>query len=151
MREELEKRVKNYRWLLIIVLLTLSWVRLFLILDVIPSPKEESFFTGAMDGLLIGFHIGLMIVLSTIIIKLKRALKDEKKMKSYYIFLTDERNILIKTKSGVPLNIINAYIFVVIGYLLQSISMYISIACIIVALYLLVQSIFLKIYYQKIM
>ncbi len=150
-RNELEKRIKNSMWILVIIMGMMSVVRLFFILNIFPEPVEENFFTGAMDGLLIGFHIGLIVVISIGIIKLKKSLKDEEKMKNYYIFITDERNILIKTKSAVPLNIINAYLFIIVAYLMQSISIYISLTCVIISFYLIIQSIILKLYYTKTM
>ncbi len=150
-RAELEKKIKLYVLLFAMIGCSMAGLRIFFILNILPEAKGQDFITGSMNGFFIGFHIGLMVFVSLIIVKIKQSLKDEKKMKKYYTFIHDERNVLIKTKSAIPLNIVNAYLIVLAAYVLQGINRYISFTCIAIAIALIVQVILLKIYYRKTM
>ncbi|KRN88375.1 hypothetical protein IV53_GL000339 [Ligilactobacillus ceti DSM 22408] len=83
--------------------------------------------------------------------KIKIAIKNDEMMKKYYTFMNDERRVLIKTKSGIPLNIVNAYVIVLASHLFQGINIYISVTCLIIAVLMIFQMIILKFYYMKTM
>ncbi len=150
-RLQLEKKIKLYLLVLAMIGCSMSGVRVFFVLNLLPEAAGQGFFNGAIDGFFIGFNSGLLILISTIIIKMKSSLKDETKMKKYYTFITDERNVLIKTKSAIPLNIVNAYLIVLIAYILQGVNIYISLTCVAISVALIIQVIILKLYYMKTM
>ncbi len=150
-RIELEKKIKYYILILAMIGCSMSGIRIFFILNIFPEAKGEDFITGAMDGFFIGFNVGLLLFISMAIIKIKKSLKDERRMKKYYTFINDERNVLIKTKSAIPLNIVNSYLIVLAAYVLQGINVYISLTCVAIAIFLIIQLIVLKLYYMKTM
>ncbi len=148
-RKELKKKLRTYQLVMILLALMPSNLRLLQKLNIFVPISDENFASGTMDGFIIGLHLGLIAILAFMVIKLSKAFSDDGKLKKYYTYINDERNRLIKTKSGIPLNIVNAYFIMLIGYLLQSTSIYISYTSIVIANILIIQSIVLKIYYKK--
>ncbi len=147
----LEKKIKTYRLLLVIIGCTMSGIRIFFVFDILPENNVQNFMTGSIDGFFIGFNLALLLSLLFLIFKIKKSMKDEKMMKKYYTFINDERNILIKTKSGMPVNIVNSYLMVLASYLFQGINIYISFTCLAIAILMIFQLFILKLYYMKTM
>lgn len=147
---ELGKMIKLYMLLLVMIPCIMLGMRIFFIGNILPGLKGD-FISNAVEGFFIGFNISLMILLFIKIMKIKIAIKNDEMMKKYYTFMNDERSVLIKTKSGIPLNIVNAYVIVLASHLFQGINIYISVTCLIIAVLMIFQMIILKFYYMKTM
>ncbi len=141
-KREINKKCRNYQILIGLLLLMLLLVRFYNINGV---AKGESF----MSDLLMGVTSGLILVIVVYVYLLKKGIRNDDNLKKLYIHMSDERTNLIKTKSGIPLNLFNAYMVFLAAYVMEGVSHYISYSLIAVSMFLVVEALLLKFYYMK--
>ncbi|PID82339.1 MAG: hypothetical protein CSB16_01880 [Clostridiales bacterium] len=139
---EIKKAIKKYSLLVAHLVLIMLIIRFYNLSGV---ASEESI----IDDMFMGMNAGLIFIIFVYMYILRRAMKDDERLKKLYIHMKDERTVFIKTSSGIPLNFINAYLLFLAAYFLEGISIYVSYTCIGIAYFLVIESLILKIYYMK--
>ncbi|MGM0641074.1 MAG: hypothetical protein ACQESN_06605 [Thermotogota bacterium] len=143
--EKFRKRVIKRKRLLSLFILIICG---FILLDVfVISPNHHS------GNFVYSFQFGLMIGLEMLaiinVIKLDKAIKDNKKLKLLYNKENDERLKLIRSKAGMPLLMVTSIIMILSGIIAGYFNTLIFITLIIAATTQLIIGMIIKLYHLR--
>ena len=96
-----------------------------------------------------GFSAAGSLVLAYMLVRYRRALSDEQKLKTLYNQENDERMKAIRAKAGVPMTVILSIIFVLAGIVIGYFNETVFVVLICVAIFQLFVSAAVKLYYMK--
>lgn len=95
-----------------------------------------------------GFMAGLSILLAIVLLRYNRAMSDSRRIKEAYIKENDERMILVRQKSGVPVLIITSVIMIFAGVLAGCFNPTVFCTLVAAAICQLLLCVILKFYYM---
>lgn len=138
-KQSLEKR----RVALVVLMSICSIAILALCFYVRVAIPEKEYLTGYATGFFIGIELGCVFFLA----RLCKAMRDHEALKSMYLKETDERNILIRTKSGFPLIVYLSTMLFLIGLIVGYFNYTAFLTITAVAIGQIVISLLLKLYW----
>ena len=140
-REEIARRISLLVVFCITALLAIILGAVFL-KDISPSNADTTDYV-------LGFFTGIELVCIFYMGCLIRAYRDEKYLKEMYTKETDEREILIRMKSGKDIVPILSFVIAVIACVMSYINFEVFIALTTVAIAQIIITVILKIYWSK--
>lgn len=140
-REEIARRISLLVVFCITALLAIVLGAVFL-KDISPSNADTTDYV-------LGFFTGIELVCIFYMGCLIRAYRDEKYLKEMYTKETDEREILIRMKSGKDIVPILSFVIAVIACVMSYINFEVFIALTTVAIAQIIITVILKIYWSK--
>lgn len=140
-KKELEKRIELMIIFCFIALLALLLGNFYLKAQ---FPNNEN-----LTDYIIGFFTGLELVCVFNIAKLHRVYKDKELLRKMYLKETDEREKLIRLKSGANIVPLFSMVIIAISFVVAYVSFDAFLAMTIVAFAQLLISFILKIYWQR--
>ena len=140
-RKEIARRIS-----LLVVFCVIALLAIVLGADFL---KDISLETTDRTGYVLGFFTGIELVCVFYMGCLIRAYRDEKYLKEMYTKETDEREILIRMKSGKDIVPILSFVIAVIACVMSYVNYEVFIALTSVAIAQIIITVILKIYWSK--
>ncbi|MDO5037867.1 MAG: hypothetical protein Q4E37_06180 [Tissierellia bacterium] len=139
-KKEIHRRIGVLVVLVVLALLALLFSNFYL-KKIFPDQE-------GVNDFVVGFFTGLELIPLVYMGVLGRALKDEDRLKKMYLKETDEREILIRMKSGVALVPFLSMVLVVASLVVAYISYAAFVTLMVVALIQILVSLGLKVYWS---
>ncbi|HOO33793.1 MAG TPA: hypothetical protein PLB99_11725 [Thermotogota bacterium] len=147
--EKYRKILRKRIYLMAIAIITAAILLLLQVSGLLSTKLESEFSTGMVSGFQSGLLTALIAVFTVVIVRYQKALKDKMKLQLLYNRENDERKKIIKQKSGgnivIFYSVVIVFAAIIAGYFNTTVF-HTLVAC---ALFQLVVSSLLKLYYLK--